>query len=241
VDWDRAQPGVTDPAALEAEPEAGASFDELPETAARAPRYAAWRKDFARWLADTQTLELLRCEDPALVAKPGETERDLRIRLQLAMHERRDAAKDRLGRRYAPKVAALQERIRRAQADVDRQRDQATRQTAQSVWSMGATVLGAFLGRKAISASTLGKAATAARSIGRARSEAGDVSRAEENQDALERQLADLEGELRAEMSALDAGSDAAQVPLQTVAVKPRKSHITVEHVALVWVPDAGA
>jgi hypothetical protein len=240
VDWDRGEPTDTPFSDLEPEPPSSATYDELPPVAAKAKNYAGWNKDFARWLFETQQLEVFRSPDAELVSKPGETERDFRIRLQVAMREQRDAAKARLQQKYASKIAALQERVRRAQMSVKREQDQASEQKMQSVFSMGATVLGALLGRKTISTANLGRAATAARSVGRAYKQTEDVKVAEQNVEATEGQLADLEAELEAEIDALDGGSDPLTVALEKASVKPKKTQITVGQVALVWVPEEG-
>src|SRR5262249_51030194 len=158
-------------------------------------------------------------------------------RLGQAAREARDAQGEELRRKYAPKLAALQERIRRAEQATAREEEQAHQQTVQSVISIGATVLGAFLGRRARSASTLGRATTAARGVGRAMREAGDVQRATETVEALRQQLAGLEVEFRSESDALAAKHDPLAETLETLTIRPKKAGVTVQLVALVWAP----
>ena len=92
--------------------------------------------------------------------------------------------------KYAAKIAALDEKLRRAQQAVDRESEQASAQKIQTAVSFGATVLGALLGRKAISATTLGRATTAARGVGRTMKESQDIARAKESVEAVEAQKA---------------------------------------------------
>ena len=75
-------------------------------------------------------------------------------------------------------AGALAERLRRAEQAVDREQQQASDQKLQTAVSMGATVLGALFGRKAVSIGTLGRATTAARGVGRTMKEDSDVKRA---------------------------------------------------------------
>ena len=140
--------------------------------------YANWAKDFTTWIQNNRKLALLRSPSLSQFSKPGEEERDFRIRLQQAAREARDAAAEKLRAKYAPKIAALQERLRRAEAAKEREADQAKRAKMDTVISLGSTLLGAFLGRKAVSLGTVGKAATTMRSAGRAMDQAGDVGRA---------------------------------------------------------------
>ncbi|WP_455245152.1 ATP-binding protein, partial [Petrachloros mirabilis] len=82
VDWDKAmglQLVVED---LEKEPEEGAQFLPLPSSAGKARNYVDWAKDFGSWLYRTQAVELLKSRSSKEVSKPGESERDFRVRLQ---------------------------------------------------------------------------------------------------------------------------------------------------------------
>jgi hypothetical protein len=236
VDWDAARETTVALGDLESEPAAGATFAELPAIAGKKKSYADWSRDFAGWVFRTRALELLSCPSLKQLSRPGESEGEFRARILHAAHEARDAAKERLRQKYAPKLAALQEKMRRAQATVEREQGQATQQGLQVAISVGATLLGALLGRKAVSATTLGRATTAARGAGRTMKEAQDVSRAKETKESLEQQYADLEAELVRETEAL-ARADANQEALEPISLKPSKSNVSVKLLALAWAP----
>jgi hypothetical protein len=237
VDWARAVEAALDPSELEAAPEADARFAELPPAAAKAKSYAAWRKELAAWLFRNRTLELHACARLRAYSAPGESEGDFRARIGHATREQRDQAVEQIRKKYAPKVAALQEKLRRAEQAVQRESEQASQQGVQAAISIGTTLIGAMLGRKAASASTLGRATTAARGAGRVLKERKDVGRAKENVEVLRQQLADLEEAFTAEAARLDAGSEAAAEPFETVAVRPARQNVAVKLLALVWVP----
>jgi hypothetical protein len=148
---------------LEREPASDALFGSLPAEASKAKSYAAWSRDLVQWLYASQTLELHKSPSLGETSKPGESERDFRLRLQQAGRENRDGSVEKLRKAYAPKMAALEERIRRAEQATEREKEQANQQKLQTAISVGATLLGAFLGRKAVSTATMGRAATAAR------------------------------------------------------------------------------
>ena len=239
VDWAGATAVDVGPSELESNPDSpGAVFAALPPAAAAPKNYATWSKDFAKWLYQSQALDLLHAPDAEVVSKPGESERDFRIRLQTAARERRDRATEAIRQKYAPKLVALQERIRRAQQAVARETQQASAQKLQTAISFGATVLSALMGRKTLGTSTIGRATTAARGVGRTMKEAGDIRRAGETVEAMERQLADLEGQVQADVQAAAAKYDAAAAELQKVSLKPKKTEITVQLVALAWKPE---
>jgi hypothetical protein len=237
VDWDHAMQAGLAVADLEPSPADGAQFGEVPSLASKAKSYDAWNKDFAGWLFRTQKVDLLKSPSANEYSKPGESERDFRVRLQQSGRETRDKQSDSLRRKFAPKIAALQDRIRRAGQMVERQQAESRSSQMQAAISVGASILGAFLGRKTISAANIGRATTAMRGAGRAIKESQDVGQAEENVSALQQQLADLEAQFKTETDALAAATDPLNERLETLSLKPTKANITVKLVALAWAP----
>jgi hypothetical protein len=237
VDWDHATEAALALSDLEQVPAEGAQFSNLSAAAGKAKNYDAWGKDFSSWLFRNQTVDLLRSPSTKEVSRPGESERDFRVRLQQSGREQRDTQAGSLRQKYAPKIAALQDRIRRAAQMVDRQHTESRSSQLQAAISVGATILSAFLGRKAISATTIGKATTAIRGAGRVIKESQDVGQAEENMGALQQQLAALEAQFKSETESLAAATDPLNEKLETVSLTPTKANIAVKLVALAWTP----
>ena len=237
VDWQNSTEAAFGLDEVEKEPAENALFGSLPAEATKTRSYTAWSRNLVTWLYGSQTLELLKSPSLKESSQPEESERDFRVRLQQAGREKRDESVGKLRSAYAPKIAALEERIRRAEQAAEREREQASQQKMQTAVSIGATLLGAFLGRKAVSTSTMGRAATAARAGSRAWKEAQDVTRAVETVEALKQQLSDLEAQFAAETKALELAMGPATEAFDTVTVKLKKSNITVRLVALCWMP----
>ena len=240
VDWGTAAEPEFAVEDLEENPEGGARFEDPGGAVSGKKISDGWSKDLATWIYRERTLDLLRSASAGETSKPGESEADFRSRIQQAAREMRDAAAEKLRQKYAPRLAALQERLRRAQQAVSREKQEAQGAGLQTAISVGATVLGALFGRKAISATTIGKATTAARSAGRTMKQAGDVGRAEETVGAIQQQIQDLDDELQRELTAAQAAADPATEKLETLSLRPKKADVTVRRVTLVWIPGAG-
>jgi hypothetical protein len=238
VDWSAATEADFAVRDLSKDAPAGATFAELPGSAQKTKSYAEWTKSFTAWLTKEQSLELLRSDSLDLVSRPGEREGDFRVRLQQAARERRDEQVTKLRQKYAPKVAALQERLRRADQEIKKQEEQASESKMSTAISFGTTLLGAVFGRKTLSAGNLSKAGTAMRGVGRSMKESQDVSRAQENKAALEAQLQEIETSLQADVAASEAAHNPLTEPLERVALKPRRGGVQVQLVALTWVAD---
>jgi hypothetical protein len=214
-----------------------ARFDPLPAAAAQPKKYAAWEKSLKSWLGQNERITLLRHAELAITSRPAESERDFRIRLQHEARAARDAAVDAVRRKFALKQAALAERLRRAEQTVERETQQASDSKMQTAVSMGATLLGALLGRKAASVGTLGRATTAARGVGRSMKEASDVKRAAEGVESVKAAIAALDGEIAEAVAGVTARID-QDAPLEQVSLAPKRGQIEVQFVALAWKPE---
>jgi hypothetical protein len=124
--------------------------------------------------------------------------------------------------------------VRKADTALAREQRQVSDQKMQTAVSMGATLLGALMGRKAVSMSTLGRATTAARGVSRSMREQEDVARAEAQQRDAQAALDAVQRELESEVAALAATPEPA---IQTVEIKAKRGGIDVRLVALAWAP----
>jgi hypothetical protein len=237
VNWENSQVVELAVSDLEKSPEGDARYATLPPAAGQSKSYAAWNRDLIGWLYQSQALELLKSPSLGLVSQPGEEEREFRVRLQQTTREQRDDAVEQLRKKYAPKIATMQERLRKAEQRVEKEKSQASQAGLQTVFSIGATLLGAFTGRKVISSSTISKVSSAARKAGQAMEESKDVGEASETVEAIQQQLAELEAEFHEETAALEARLDPQTETFDTVAIRPKKTDISVQLVALAWSP----
>lgn len=237
IDWTNASGVELSEQDLLAAPEGDARYDAIPPEASKAKSYEAFKRDLADSLFRTAKLDLLRSEALEAVSKPDEPEREFRARLALLARERRDAATDALRAKYAPKLAALQDRLRRAQNRTEVQQAQASQAKLSSALMFGTAILGAFLGKKVASAGNISKMGSAARGAGRAMQESGDVARAEEDAKAIEGHIAALNAQVQGEIDALAAKYDVAGEELERISLRPKKTNIKARAVVLAWVP----
>jgi hypothetical protein len=218
-------------------PAADAEFAELPGTALRAASYAAWAKGLQAHLYETARANVIYCDAFKTASKPGEAEGDFRARLTLAAREKRDAAVAALRQKWQTKLVQLSDQIRRAEEKREREKSQLSQQRMQTAVNIGTSILGALLGRKAISAANVGRVGTAARSASKWGQESQDVARAEESIEVLQQRLAETKRAVDAEVANIDTTLDASTITVRTIEVPARKSDIAVGEVALVWTP----
>jgi hypothetical protein len=237
VDWAEAQDADLDPNALERDPASLAEFAPLPPAASQAKNYTIWQRDLVDAICASRKFTLLRSATYGQVSRIDENEGDFRVRLRQVSREQRDAAVAKLRAKYASKIANLNERLRRAEQAVEREAGQARSAKISTALSFGSTLLGAFLGRKAVTATNISKAATAMRGLGRSVEQSQDVTRAGETVEAIKQQLADLDAQFQAEAGAIEAGHQSSSETFETMELRPSKTNINVKLVALAWTP----
>ena len=238
VHWDRAHAAQTTTSELVREPNDDALYLPLAAAAGNPKKYASWQKELVSHLFATRRLELLKSPSTKAVSRPDENERDFRLRLGQVAREARDAELEKLRTKYAPKVAKLDERVKRAEQGVNREIAQAEEQQISTAFNFGATILGALTGRKAVSQANVGRVARTARGARRVAKERSDVDAARQNLLDLREQRRLLEDQFRADVAALEARMGSQEV-LEPLQIKPKKSAIEVQLVALAWAPYA--
>jgi hypothetical protein len=235
IDWDNTREV---PAELTESPVAGAGFAVLPDYAMNAANYKQVAKDFAEWLYRNERLEVFSC--PALKAwsMAGESEGEFRARLTHQAHEVRDAAVEKLRASAAKKIATLESRLQTAEARLTREKAEAGAAKMQAGVSLLGGILGGLLGRKTPASlltrgtSTIGRATSAYK-------QQQDVAAAGARVEDISAEIQVFEQETQAEIARIAAAHDPASLMLETETLKPSRSDVKVDAVALLWMPSA--
>ncbi|MFO0922160.1 MAG: ATP-binding protein [Pirellulales bacterium] len=235
--WDSSIDIAADELQLSSSPDAGYTFSELPAELSSARNFNAWEKQLGDYLFRNRPVKIYYSKALKKASNPGQTEADARIELAQAARELRDAQTEKLKTKYADKFKSLEKRILTAEHRLEKEREQSKQQNMQSMFQIGATVLGALLGNKIASKTTISKASTAARGLGRAAAERGDVARANESLEELMLDKQKLEDECQADIDEVSSQFSAENLTLEEIEVPLRKSDTRVQLLALVWVP----
>jgi hypothetical protein len=237
VDWPDALVFIDREPVLEKTAPENAGFEGLPAGIGDKQNYSLWEKMLKSHLYQSAGFELFSCPSVGAASRPGETEGDFVARMSLNLREKRDLELEKLKQKYAPRLAALEGKIRSAQARVDVEKSQVTAQTLQTVISVGATVLGALFGRKVASTGNIGRATTAMRGAGRISREKEDVQRAKQEVQALQGQMTTLQQEFEQETLRMQEKLDVGRPVVEKIKVNPRKNDILVRSLVLIWTP----
>ena len=235
IDW---QTSVDAPAKLlETEPVAGAGFAELPGFAMNAANYKQVEKDFAEWLYRNERAEIFSCPAVKTWSKLGESEADFRARIIHQAHEARDGAIEKLRATVAKKVATLEARLRTAEGQLLKEKAESNSAKMQAGVSVLGGILGAIFGRKAGLGSITRGSSSISKATG-AYKQHQDVANAEAKIEGVAGEIQAIQDELEAGIMELTQSFDPALLPLETESIKPAKTDVKVETVALLWLPS---
>lgn len=238
VSWEDLTHAVADPYDLEKNPAKSASYSSLPDAASKKSSYTQWSKDLIDYIYRNEVYSLYSNEKKTLISEPGEKKNDFIVRLRQYNREERDKEMEVIKEKYAKKIATLEERIRKAEQAVQREKDQASQAKFSTMINVGNTLLDTLLGNKrGFKKSTIGKAASSARAAGRSRQQQGDVARAEETVLTYQEQLQALELELENEMQVLTDTYSDKEENFKELQIKPKKKDIIVKVFGLLWLP----
>jgi hypothetical protein len=217
--------------------ESDAGFDSLPSDLSRAKTFTELQSALKDHVYRTQKLTVWKCPELKEASKPGETEGDFRARIAHKVKEQRDLAVEKLRAKYAPKLTAIQEQLRKGLQKVEKERLQAKNQNYQLWATIGSSVFGAILGRKLASASTASRIGTSVRAASRMGADQQDVAQAEETVEAIQARFDTLNKQFEAEATSLLEGASPEKLELEEVSVAPKKSDVTISKFVLCWTP----
>ena len=177
--------------------EAGARFAALPPEVKKKTSFTGWARDLKNHVYQTRSVQLYKAKKLKLTSHFGETKREFSARLHQVAAEQRDMQLEKLRKKYAPRLARAQERIRKANEKLGVEEEQYEAKRRSSWIDMGSSLLGALFGRKVKSSSNARRAGSVAKSMGRTSKEKADIARAKRTLEAETAKLADLETSCR--------------------------------------------
>lgn len=222
---------------LEDTPEEECQFWPIPKSLQKETSFRRWEKDLKNELYQKKRLNVWKCVDLKVYSKPGKSEGDFRAELETIVSEKRDLECEKLRKRYASKFQTMKNRVSRAEEKLEREEEQYKQSRTSSWLSMGTTIMGALLGRKAISSTSARSAAGSVRSWGRTSKEKSDIKRAADNLEDLKEQFTQLEEEFQNDLDGIELRLNVDELELIELEVSPRKSDTSIETLQVVWMP----
>jgi hypothetical protein len=211
----------------------GPYFAAIPEAANSATELKRIKGDLADWLYSKARLTVNVNQTLGLTQKPGESDAAFRIRTEQAARERRDAEVEKLRQEFVKKDGALKQRQAKVEAALAKDRSESQIRKSEQWATIGQTVTGWLLGRKGTSGinTSMSKYRMASQAEMDVREGEAEVERITQERQAMVAEYEELAASIQARwQEALD--------DITTQEVEPRRSDVSVETLALGWLPQ---
>jgi hypothetical protein len=236
IDLNNAEDVTNIRAQLELTPPPDSSFDDLPAFLMQEKNFVLFQKAFAASLYQNQSLKIMQQKELGLISKLDETDDDFHARIKDALDAKLAEAVRKLQDKYSLKRSGLESKLKRADEKYSIQKQQSWLQKIEAFISFVTTIFSAMLGKR-ITKGTITQVGTSMRRAGRISKEDSQVVHAEDTLKSYQELLDDLNFQEEEEIRQSTTELQTMLSRIEEVTIKPRKSDITIEEVAIVWVP----
>lgn len=210
-----------------------AKFYPLPSFIEGMKDFKAVESGFKDFLRRTKRLNLYTCKEFKLLSKPEEDLSSFKVKIIELLREKKDEEVDKLRGKFEKKEERLQKKHNRLLEKLEKEETDIKTATTDSVLSLGASVLGLFLGRTKVG--NLGSGATSLRRANRIFKEKKDVSLVKNQIEELTKDIEKLEGELNEKIEETSEKFDIDNYEIETLSLQPKRTNISNIYVSLLW------
>lgn len=212
----------------------GSTFSELPAGWMQEKNYQKFSKEYAAALYQNQTYQLYQTTNPSLISAPKEDEKEFKLRVLEQIKEGLNESEKKVREKYAAKIDSLSDKIRRCEEKIAKTKEKKGFQIVETIISFISTIISALFGKK-ITKGTITQTGTSLRRATRLGKDSSETVRLEEELDGYQRQLEEEKDSRERELKTLDQQLNPENIVVETLLLRPRKSDISVEKIALVW------
>ncbi len=209
-------------------------YYELPTFIQSEKELKAIEKDFVDYIYRNSKLTLYKNDELKLTSKQNESLGDFKIRLQDRLNEKIDLEVEKLQTKFQKENDLIENKLSKLYEKLEREEQQATSTTTDTLISIGTSILGAFFG-KSSTATTLGKVATGARGATKILKEKNDVKYVQNEINQLEEQRNSLKTMLENEIEKINSTNLSSNFPIEELFIKPKRSDIYNVKLELLW------
>jgi hypothetical protein len=212
-----------------------AEFAELSPLLKNAKNLKKFEKKLSNYIYGSSRLELFTSKELKMESTLGESEQEFRIDMQNRLKELREEKIEKLQKKFDTKYKSYESKFTKLQIKLEKEEEDVSSKITDTVISVGMTFLGAFFGKKKLSASTLRKGAASLKKGKAVFKERGDVKNTQLLIDELQSTVEELEEALKLDIEEITESLNVDNYEISTLSIKPRRADITIEDFALLW------
>ncbi len=204
----------------------GAKFKHLSEFISEDRDLKACARALKEYLYSDKKLEIYRCKRLRVESTIDENLDQFIIRVEDILKEKFEDEIDKLKSKYDSRFSRLESQIERAKLQVEKEKADQT----SSLIGAGISIISALFGRKSVT-----KIGAAVNKSGRILKERSDIGRAESKLDELNDRFIQMQEDLEQKIDELSDKLTLENYEIDTIFIKPRKSAIDINEIALLW------
>ena len=129
----------------------------------------------------------------------------------------------------------LEDKAKRLEFKLQKEQGDVKSKTADTVMGVGMTILGALFGRKVFSSSTLSRGASTLKKGKSILKERNDVKNTQYLIDSVQDDMMQLNLYFENQVQKIKDKLDAENFNIKSIKIKPRRSDIAIQDIALLW------
>ena len=209
-------------------------YYEIPSFIQNERELKSIEKSFADYIYRNSKLTLYKNDALKITSKQDESLSDFKIRLQDRLNEKIDLEVEKLQERFKKENDSFEKKLNSLYERLQREQQQATSTTTDTIISIGTSILGAFFGRSS-TATTIGKVATGAKSATKILKEKNDVKQVQNEINQLQEEKESLKILLENEIEKINSSNLSSNYPIEEIFIKPKRSDIYNIKLELLW------
>ena len=210
-------------------------YYNIPVFLQNARKLKSIQKEFTNKIYQNNKLTLYKNTDLKLISKQEENLVDFRIRIQDRLNEAIDENIENLQKKYEKEEKRLETKVEKLYIKLEKEKDQASAQTTNTLISIGTSILGAFFGRSLLSKTNIGKAANGIKNASKILKEKKDVKFVEAQIQEILEEINALQKKLENEIESINKEYNISNYEIEEIYIKPRRKDIYNVKISLLW------
>lgn len=192
-------------------------------------------KKLSDFIYHTKRLELFSCKELGLESTLKQSQRDFKIDIENFLKEKRDEEVEKLESKFQTQYKRFEDKFTKLQIKLDKEEADVSSKITDTVLGIGMTLISAFFGKKALSASTISKGASSLKKGKSVLKERNDVKNTQALIDDLEMDVKELEDALKEDIQKIEDEFQVKNYEITPFIIKPRRADVIIEDFALLW------
>ncbi len=192
-------------------------------------------KDFTNRIYKNNVLILYKNKPLKLLSKQNESLEDFKIRIQDRLNENIDEEVEKLQIKFQRDEKRLENKLNDLYVKLEKEKDQATAKTTDTLISIGSSILGAFFGKSSSSRTNIGRAASGIKNASKVLKERKDVKFVESEIEEVSNEISSLNQKLEIEIEKIKEEFNFNNYEIEEEKVKLRRKDIYNVSISLLW------